>query len=233
MSKSTLRAKARRLRKQGLGIKTIASQVSVSSSTVSRWCKDIALSQTQLIELQRRAHDPTYGKRPLYRAQIQQKRQKEIDRLKQIGILEIKHLSKRELFIAGVALYWAEGFKRDNRLGFANSDPAMIRFFLRWLTICCKVPENSIRVRVGLNMSHKNRLKVVQQYWSSITDLPLTQFQKPFFQKFIWKKDFPNPENYMGVFRVRANQQLMLFRKIHGWIEGLKLNTIRSLPLHT
>jgi len=227
MSKPTLRIKARRLRKQGLGIKTIASQLSVSSSTASRWCKDVTLSQAQLLELQRRAHDPFYGKRALYLSQMRQNRQKEIDRLNQIGVQEINHLAKRELFIAGVALYWAEGFKKDNRLGFANSDPAMIRFFLRWLTACCKVPKNTIRVRVGLNISHKHRLEVVEQYWSKITNLPITQFQKPFFQKFIWKKDFPNPDSYMGVLRVRANQQLTLFRKIHGWIEGLKLNIIK------
>lgn len=224
MSKPKLHIKARQLRRNGLGIKTIAYQLGISSSTTSLWCRDISLSPQQEKVLEERAHDPYYGRR---KDNILRQRQKKLDAIeffKQAGIKEIGRLTKRELFISGVALYWAEGFKKDSRLGFANSDPAMINLFLKWLMDCCNVPKIGIRVRVGLNISHKNKVDVVEKYWSEITDIPLSQFQKPFFQKFIWKKEFPNPEEYFGVLRIRANKQLPLFRKIHGWIEGLRIN---------
>lgn len=224
MTKEVLHRKARKLRRLGLGIKTIARILKVSSSTVSSWCKDIILSQKQYEVLMKRAHDPYYGQRKNNILKQMKKRLDTIERLKQEGIRKIARLNSRELFIAGVALYWAEGFKKDKRLGFANSDPAMIRFFLHWLIKSCKVPKQVIRLRVGLNFSHKNRIKKIEVHWTKVTRIPLSQFQKPYFQKFVWKKEFPDPENYFGVLRIRANKQLPLFRKINGWIEGLKVN---------
>lgn len=224
MSKPVLRKKARQLRRKGLGIKTIAYRLGVSSSTVSLWCRDIKLTPKQLQELEKRAHDPYYGKRKEHILRQIQKKVDTIELLKRAGIKEIGKLTKRELFITGVALYWAEGFKKDSRLGFANSDPAMIKFFLKWLMQCCYVPKEAIRVRVGLNISHQKRIKAVEDYWSKITGISIRQFQMPYFQKFIWKKNYPKPEEYFGVLRIRANEQLPLFRKIHGWIEGLRIN---------
>lgn len=224
MSKPESRKKARQLRRRGLGVKTIAYRLGVSSSTASLWCGDIKLTSTQKKVLEERAHDPYYGRR---KDNILRQRQKKLDSIeffKRAGIKEIGKLTKRELFISGVALYWAEGFKKDSRLGFANSDPAMIKFFLKWLIECCDVSKQAIRVRVGLNISHKDRINEVENYWVKITGLSKIHFQKPFFQKFIWKKEYPKPEEYFGVLRIRANKQLPLFRKIHGWIEGLKLN---------
>ncbi|MBM3283602.1 hypothetical protein FJY90_05155 [Candidatus Gottesmanbacteria bacterium] len=226
MAKPKLRKKARQLRKKGLGIKTIANELGVSSSTTSIWCRDIILMPFQVKELERRAHDPFYGKRAenIYRQKM--KCLEKIELLKQKGIKEVGNLTKRELFIAGIALYWAEGFKKDKLLGFANSDPVMIKFFLNWLIKSCHVRKMDIRLRVGLNISHKTRINEVQDYWSKITDISKEQFQKPYFQKFTWKKEFPKPEEYFGVLRIRANKKLTLFRKIHGWIEGLKMNAI-------
>jgi len=46
------------------------------------------------------------------------------------GFGEIKKLNKRELFLCGVMLYWAEGFKHkdESGLGLATSDPRMAKF---------------------------------------------------------------------------------------------------------
>ena len=42
-------------------------------------------------------------------------------------------LTDRDLLVAGLALYAGEGAKTDGAVKFANSDPRMIAFFLRWL----------------------------------------------------------------------------------------------------
>ncbi|PIR07973.1 hypothetical protein COV53_05485 [Candidatus Gottesmanbacteria bacterium CG11_big_fil_rev_8_21_14_0_20_37_11] len=224
MTKPNLLKQAQKLRKQGYGIKTIAYKLKVSSSTVSRWCNNIIPTSEQLDELKRRAHDPFYGRRKENILKQKKKCWDNINKLKQKGIKEVGKLNRRDLFISGIALYWAEGFKKDRRLGFANSDPDMIMIFLRWLTKICHVPKESIRLRVGLNISHKYRIQEVEDYWLKLTKIPKDQFQKPFFQKFIWKKEYPQPEEYFGVLRIRANKQLPLFRRIKGWIEGFKLN---------
>jgi len=224
MAKSKQHKKAIILRQKGISIKQIAKKLDVSSSTASLWCKSVKLTPEQIKELEKRYRDPFYGKRYENVMRQREKRLSKIKSLKEEGIKEIGKINNRDLFIAGVALYWAEGFKKDARLGFANSDPNMIKIFLKWLIFICNVPKHDIRLRVGLNISHKNRIDEIQKYWSDLTTIPLNQFQKPFFQKFVWKKEYPNPQEYFGVLRIRANKQLPLFRKIHGWIEGLKLN---------
>lgn len=225
MTKLLLNEKAISLRKKGLSIKVIANKLHVSTSTASRWCKNVQLTLDQIRRLQQNYRNPFYGKRGKYLNYVKKKTVNKIKKLKEKGIKEIGRLTFREYFITGVALYWSEGFKKDRRLGFANSDPSMIKFFLTWLIKVCGVTKEDIRLRVGLNISHKHRINEVEKHWSNLTEVQLSQFQKPFFQKFIWKKEFPNPEEYFGVLRIRANKQLSLFRKIHGWIEGLRKNT--------
>jgi predicted transcriptional regulator len=53
MAKSVIRLQARELRKSGLGIKTIAHQLGVSSSTVSLWSRDIKLTEDQIKNLEK------------------------------------------------------------------------------------------------------------------------------------------------------------------------------------
>lgn len=224
MAKPEKRRKARKLRREGKGIKQIAKMLNVSPASVHKWCQDITLTPLQRKLLDQKVFDALQRGRKKATQIQKQKRLKKTRRLKNEGIKEIGNLSEREFFIAGAALYWAEGFKKDNRLGFANSDPNMIKFFLRWLIESCGVPKKAVRLRVGLNISHKDRIKEVEKYWSEVTGISLSQFQKPFFQKFKWKKKFKNPNKYFGVLRIRANEQGNLFRKIHGYIKGLKQN---------
>jgi len=224
MAKPEKKKTARKLRRKGESIKGIAKKLKVSPASVHKWCQDIKLSPGQKEKLEQKVfYALQKGRRKVARNQ-RQKRLKEIKELKIEGVNEVGSLSKREFFLAGIALYWAEGFKKDSRLGFANSDPNMVKFFLKWLIESCGVAEEKIRLRVGLNISHKERVKEVEDYWSQVTGIPLSQFQKPFFQKFKWKKEFKKPEKYFGVLRIRANKQRRLFRRIHGYIKGLKKN---------
>jgi len=225
MAKSILRLKSRVLRKRGLGIKTIAHQLEVSSSTVSLWCRDITLTPKQIQMLQKNAHDPFFGKRLEYIQKQQEKRIEKIRFLKEKGVKDVGQLSKRDLFIGGINLYWAEGFKKDNLVGFANSDPNMIKIFILWLTNCCNITQDRIKCRLGVNESYKQKTKELELYWSKILHIPLTQFQKPYIQKVQWKKLYDNPEEYHGVLRIRVSKSIDLLRKIHGWIEGMNLFT--------
>lgn len=215
------RKKAIELRQKGKSVKEIGKRLNVSSSTVSLWVRHIPLSPKQKQRLQNKVFNALQRGRKKAERVLKHLRKIKRSKLAKEALKKLGKLTKRDLFIAGIALYWAEGFKKDNRLGFASSDPAMVKLFIRWLKTV-GVPSKNIRLRVGLNISHKKRVKMVENYWSQQTAISLSQFQKPFFQKFKWKKEFPNPEEYFGVLRIRANNQGGLFIKIKSWIEKLR-----------
>lgn len=225
MAKSKQRLLARKYRKEGLGIKTIAGKLQVSPSTVSLWCRDIHLSTAQIKELEVRAHDPYYGKRLAYVQKQQKIRLEKVVHLFREGQEEVGQLTKQQLFASGIALYWAEGFKKDNMVGFSNSDPTMILFFVRWLESCCSISKDRLKLRVGVNESYRKKVKTIEGYWSRSLNIPKNQFQKPFFQKVLWKKIYENADDYHGVLRVRVSKSTDLLRKIHGWIEGFRKNS--------
>jgi transcriptional regulator with XRE-family HTH domain len=222
MAKSLLKIESRKFRKSGLGIKTIAHKLNVSSSTVSLWCRDIKLSPEQIAVLEMNQKDPFYGRRLAYSLKQQNVRLEKEKIIKAGALKEIGFLSQRDLLIAGVSLYWAEGFKKDNMVGFANTDPEMIRFILKCLIDCFRIRIENIRLRVGINESHKNRTNIIEKHWSGLLDIPLSQFSKPFYQKVKWEKVYEHPENYFGTLRVRVLKSTDLLRRIKGMIEGIK-----------
>lgn len=221
MAKSELKIEARTLRKSGFGVKTIAHKLNVSSSTVSLWCRDIKLSPEQIATLEKNQRDPFYGKRLTYSLKQQEIRQEKEKTIRAAAVTEVGNLSKRDLLISGISLYWAEGFKKDNMVGFANTDPEMIKFILKWLKVSFEVKNNEVRLRVGINESHKHRTKVIEKYWSDILNIPLSQFSKPFYQKVKWNKVYEHPEDYFGTIRVRVLKSTDLLRRIKGLIFGL------------
>ena len=225
MAKFKQKIKARVLRKQGKSIKEIAKLLLVSPSSVSDWCTDIKLTIDQITELERRARDPFYGRRLSYSLAQQAKRLEKTQKLFKEGVMEIGNLSRRELFLTGVALYWAEGFKKDSQAGLASLDPNMIRFYIKWLKECFGYKIDDLSIRVTLNVSHKERIDEIQDYWSKIIGIPTKCFQKPFYQNFVWKKVYENPNEYYGVLRVKVRKSTDFLRKIYGYIEGLRLNT--------
>lgn len=223
MAKFIQKNKAIKLRQTGLSIKKIAKKLDVSVGSVSVWVRDVVLTKEQIKQLSINATDPFYGKRLNYINKIKRQTDNKIIRLKKEGIKKIGHLSKRELFLIGVALYWSEGFKKDSQVGFANSDPKMINFFLKWLYDCFGYNTNDVFVRVTLNISHLKRIDEVQKYWSKEINIPISFFRKPFYQNVKWKKTYEHPNEYYGVLRIKVLKSKDFLRKIHGFIEGLRL----------
>lgn len=217
---------ARRLRKKGHSLNEISSKTKVSKSTIRTWITDIQLKKSQKDLLKKRALKALQNGR--YRAQTLKKEQRRKTEkiLLSKGRRDIGSLTNRELFIAGVALYWAEGFKNkhEHRLGFCNADPDMINFYLEWLEHSLEIEKKHITARLTLNSSYKNKTQRIQEYWSQITGIPLDQFTKPFYQNTQWKKQYSD-DNYHGVLRVHVKESLDYLRKMKGWIEGLKLST--------
>jgi len=150
-----------------------------------------------------------------------------VKRLLKDANAEIKSLSEQEFFLTGVALYWAEGFKsvKEGRLGFCNSDPRMIKFIIEWFEKSLKINREDFVLRTEFNESHKDRTEEIKVFWSKLTRISLNQFEKPFYHRSGWLKDYPDRDNYFGVLRVRVRRSSELLHKMRGWIEGLSSNS--------
>lgn len=224
MAKFELRLQARVLRSQGVSVKSIARQLNVSKSSASAWVKDIILTVEQLERLRKSAIKGAELGR--LRSSLMQKKRKR-DLLKQSqqdGIETVGKLSYRELLMAGIALYWGEGSKKNRRIELCNSDPKMVKFFLQWLKLCFSVSVSDIKCYVGINEMHRDREDIVKQYWSDITGIPLSQFTKTSFKKVQNKKVYANFHEHYGTFVVKTARSGSLYYRVMGLIEGLAEN---------
>jgi len=214
-------SKIKKIRKKGVSLREISRKLNIPESTVRYWCKGLKLSKTDKAKLEKITRDPYYGRRKEnIEKQIKAKNDK-ITRLLNEGFDEISDLTKNELFLVGTALYWAEGFKKDTQVGFANSDYKMINIFIKWLKVCCGINKTDLLPRVTVNISHMHRINEIQNYWSVKTGIAQNQFRKPFYQNVKWQKLYKNENEYFGVLRIKVRRSIDLLRKIHGWIAGL------------
>lgn len=127
---------------------------------------------------------------------------------------ETARLTKNPLFVPGVMLYWAEGDKSLDvqKVNFTNSDPLMIDFIMKWFRNVCTVPESKFRVRLNIHTLH-NRTEI-ENYWSSLTKVPLSQFHKPTIKPTIFTQK--KNQHYKGTCSISVND-VSLFRRIMCW----------------
>ena len=225
MAKSAQRLEARRLRKRGLSVGEIRKIVGVGKGSVSIWCRDIKLTKKQIERLIQNSKDGAEKGR-MVAAKL--KRNEQISRQKSHelkGFEKVGKLSKRELFLVGTALYWAEGSKKDRRTTFVNSDPEMINLFIRWLKECLKIKSEDIYCHVSINEDHKKRIKEVEKYWSEVTKIPLSDFSSPSYKKVKNKKFYENFNQHYGTLFLKVKKGTNLNYEILGFIKGLKKNT--------
>ena len=134
-AKDETRVVAREMRLGGASLKEIASRLSVSTSSVSVWVRDIPVPAG----LQQRAsHARRMNGQRWERERDRREAARKLVKDSARGL--VGHLSERELLLLGAVLYWAEGSKdkpydRREQLGFINSDPDVMRVFLRWLDL--------------------------------------------------------------------------------------------------
>lgn len=220
------REKALGLRSRGLGVGEIAKKLGIGKTTVSYWCRRAPLSLKQQQALKRR------GERQAVKVLFtwsQKKRDIRIAKTAQLeawGRQDVGRLSLRDLHIAGLCLYWGEGYKNANgELGFSNSDPAMILFFIHWLKKIYRVERARLTLRVSVNSVHEHRQQDILNYWSGVTGVSLSQFTKTSLIKSATKKTYGNESVHYGVLRVKVQKATDLRRRIMGAIDQLKIYT--------
>jgi hypothetical protein len=75
-------------------------------------------------------------------------------------------------------LYWAEGAKNRNAVKLANSDPFLLRFFIRFLRECFDLPDDDFVVRINCYTTPERSVDVIEEHWSSMLGVPRSGFRK-------------------------------------------------------
>ena len=174
MTRFADREKARKLRAEGKSYSEIKEVLGIGKGTLSVWLQDMPLSSEQIRQLR----DLSPRRIESFRATMKKKRDKRLQEVSDRIKLEIGELSRRELLIGGLYLYWGEGMKAQRgTVGIANTDPAVIKTFIDWLKIA-GVPKEKFLIKLHLYTD----MNIYQEteYWSEILSLPKKQFRKPY-----------------------------------------------------
>jgi hypothetical protein len=169
MTKVPIKEMALSLRQEGYSYNLIAEKLSVSKSTLSVWLAQVPYTPNETV-VQR------IGKARA--AMTKAKQDQKVASYSEAAILakaDVGGLKKRDLFMLGLALYIGEGEKNEN-VGIINADPRIILTTMLWLQKCYGVPQENFTLAIHL-YSDNNRSASLQ-YWSEITNIPVSRFGK-------------------------------------------------------
>jgi predicted transcriptional regulator len=219
-AKDDLRAKAQRLREQGLGYNQIAAELGVSKSSVSLCVRDLPRPERlNYEECRRRVAE---GVRRYWAAQ-RPVREAQREAVQAAAAVKIGTLNQREFLIAGAIAYWCEGAKnqtynRQDRVIFTNSDPALIAFFLRFLD-AAGVGRDRLIYRVQIHETAD--VPGAERFWLEMTGADPAQFRRTTLKRHHLQTARRNVgADYRGCLRVEVRQSVELYRQIEGWARG-------------
>ena len=211
------------LRKQGFSYSEILERIPVAKSTLSLWLREVGLSKRQKQHLTQKKLDAAWRGG-------QVKREQRILRVKKIlssAEKDIGPLTKRELWLIGVALYLGEGSKEKehrpgSRVQFTNSDPHMIRLFLRWVHGVCQIGDERIFFEIYLHETNQNRIAEVRSHWAQQLKINSSKLSRIYFKKNKIATQRKNTGDlYYGLVRVNISASSGLNRQIAGWVNGI------------
>jgi transposase-like protein len=212
--KTEQRELARQLRRtDGASIKEIARRIGAAQSSISRWVRDVELSDEQKAVLVRRAYEGHVKGRTITSALRRDARL--------LAQGEGRELARAgdSFHAAGCMLYWAEGAKVRNQLRLSNSDPEMVRFFVLFLRTYFDLRNADFWMTCNLFADHLERQREIEQFWLDVAELPpecLCKSTVNVYSKYS-KKKRQNRLPY-GTARVTVNRTRVL-QSIYGSIQ--------------
>jgi len=215
--KIKLQAQAHKLRKKGHSVRSIQKKLGVSKSSISLWTRDILLTAEQIKILENNRKKAGLKGSLIAATNKIKKRINETKKIVGKAKKEIGKLNKKDKFLIGIALYFAEGNKSGHNVAFTNSDSESMKFMINWFRNYCAVKEEKVRCYIYL---HDNlNEKKVRKYWSQTLKISLTQFRKTYIVKNN-KKRFRKTKHINGICRISISD-VNLLRRILGWISGV------------
>lgn len=214
------RIQAVALRRQGLSYKQIRALIGGSIASLSIWLRDIPLTEAQREALR-------FRQRAGARNAPRKARERRLAREAEIRLstaADIGQLTERELFIAGVVAYAAEGKKKKAwqssvMTQFTNSDPRMILLFLRWLELV-GVDQSSLSFRIAIHEDAD--VEGALRYWSEITRAAVEGFMRTTLKKGnpMTRRRNVGPA-YRGCLVVTVRRSGDLNKQLEGWFDAI------------
>lgn len=216
--------RARELRAQGLDYEEIAGALGVSKSSVSLWVRDMPRPERLSYEECRKRS--AEGAR-LYWEVERPAREAEREAVRGAAAGQIGVLSKREVLIAGAIAYWCEGskskpYRRQERVVFINSDPGLIKFFLRFLE---EAGVASAQLRFRVNIHETADVAGAERFWQGVTGAEPAGFHRTTLKRHNPRTIRKNMgTDYHGCLVVSVRQGADLYRRIEGWADAIMAN---------
>lgn len=164
------------LRKSGHSLGEISKMLKISKSTASIWTKHVVIDKAGLLRIEGLAiASRVKGHEILHQRKLKRLRIAESEAKTLLG--KIAH-DKNTALIGLSMMYWCEGKKNDNGIGFTNSDPELVRAFIVMMKKVFKIDKNKWRVCMHLHDYHDET--ELLDFWSDATGIPPTQFNKSF-----------------------------------------------------
>ena len=208
------------LRKEGHSYNYISGVLKISKSTLSDWLATVLYTPNEETIKRIGSARAASGRA---KSKIKQ------DSILEAGLQakrELGKMSRRDVFMVGLGLYIGEGSKTAEITSFVNADPSVINFMLRWFTEGLDLPKKNLRIRLHLYPDCDEKKSL--QYWSKMTTIPISQFQKTSFDRRTDKKAIKSGKLLHGTAHLRLKSfgekrfGVFLFRKIAAW-SGLVL----------
>ena len=168
-----------KLRQQGKSWTYIKNCLSLNRGTLSRWIKDVELTQ---IQRQNILEDSKIRRIENYITTVKARRKRIEEDAYRTEFKNLGKIKDRDLFIAGLFLYLGEGSKSNRHLiCISNSNPEIIKFAKFWLTKILLVPENKFRLQLHLYQDMDIKKEI--DFWSKSLCIPRNQIIKPYIKK--------------------------------------------------
>ena len=211
------RLKALKLRKVGHSYNYISLTLQIPKSTLSDWLAGIPYTpNTETIKRIGKARAASGAAKSKIRTAS-------IFLATEEARHELGKVTNRDLFMLGLGLYIGEGSKTAEITRFVNSDPSVVNLMIRWFTKALKLPKENLRIRIHLYPDCNESRSL--HYWSKVTTIPISQFQKSSFDRRADKKAANSGKLLHGTAHLSLNSLgkkqfgVFLFRKIAAWSE--------------
>jgi hypothetical protein len=201
------RERARELRAQSWTLQEIADELGVSKGSVSVWVRDVDFVPRP----RNRGHS---GHKP---HPLTLKKQAQLEQCRQEAIERVGNLNARDRLMFGLALYLGEGFKTEEAsMGMANTDPAILRFFVGWMREFFEIDESRFRVRLYLHDDLD--VDAATSFWSAQLQIPYSQFTRPYRAQ--QRGSYRRSKHVYGCPQVRYSD-LFLHRRVMAMIAAI------------